>query len=208
MNDKLLSDIENYYSGKIREHGISAKGVDWNSEDSQNLRFLQLIKVIAEQDKDFSVLDYGCGYGAIIEMLQQKSSSMKYTGFDISQEMLDRGKQMFGENNNRVWINKLEDQKFDYTVASGIFNVRLEHNDEHWLEYIHKTLTDMNSRSVKGFSFNMLTKYSDKEYMRDYLYYADPAYFLDYCKKNFSKYVAIMHDYPLYEFTVLVRKNV
>lgn len=207
MNEKLLSDIENYYSGKIREHGISAKGVDWNSEDSQNLRFLQLMKVIAD-GKDFSLLDYGCGYGAIIELLEKQGNSFKYTGFDISSEMLERGKQMFGESKDRVWINNLADEKFDYTVASGIFNVRLEHNDESWLEYIHKTLSDMDARSEKGFSFNMLTKYSDKEYMRDYLYYADPAYFLDYCKKNFSKYVAVLHDYPLYEFTVIVRKNV
>jgi len=52
----------------------------------------------------------------------------------------------------------------------------------------------------------MLTKYSDREYMKEYLYYADPLFIFDYCKRNFSKKVALIHDYELYEFTILVRK--
>ena len=54
----------------------------------------------------------------------------------------------------------------------------------------------------------MLTKYSDKEYMRDNLYYADPLFIFDYCKRNFSKQVALLHDYGLYEFTILVKKDI
>jgi hypothetical protein len=42
--------------------------------------------------------------------------------------------------------------------------------------------------------------------MKDYLYYADPMKLFDHCKKKYSKKVAILHDYPLYEFTLLVRK--
>jgi len=64
----------------------------------------------------------------------------------------------------------------------------------------------MNKKSIKGFAFNMLTKYSDREYMKEYLYYADPLFIFDYCKRNFSKKVALIHDYELYEFTILVRK--
>jgi hypothetical protein len=52
----------------------------------------------------------------------------------------------------------------------------------------------------------VLTKYSDKEYMKEYLYYADPLYLFDYCKKHFSKNVALLHDYNLYEFSIIVRK--
>ncbi|MBM3138043.1 MAG: class I SAM-dependent methyltransferase, partial [Chloroflexi bacterium] len=28
----------------------------------------------------------------------------------------------------------------------------------------------------------------------------------DYCKVNFSKNVALLHDYKLYDFTIIVRK--
>jgi hypothetical protein len=42
--------------------------------------------------------------------------------------------------------------------------------------------------------------------MQDYLYYADPRVLFDHCKTRYSKNVALLHDYGLYEFTILVRK--
>jgi hypothetical protein len=74
------------------------------------------------------------------------------------------------------------------------------------MQYILETLEKINALSVKGFSFNILTSYSDKEYMKDNLFYADPLFFFDYCKKNFSKNVSLLHDYDLYEFTLLIKK--
>jgi len=41
--------------------------------------------------------------------------------------------------------------------------------------------------------------------MRPDLYYADPRLYFDYCKRNFSRHVALLHDYGLWEFTVIVR---
>ena len=58
-----------------------------------------------------------------------------------------------------------------------------------------------------GFAFNCLTSYSDHDKMRDYLYYADPLAIFDHCKKHYAKDVALLHDYGLYEFTILVRKQ-
>ena len=37
--------------------------------------------------------------------------------------------------------------------------------------------------------------------MRADLYYADPRAFFDLCKRHYSKQVALLHDYGLYEFT-------
>jgi hypothetical protein len=44
--------------------------------------------------------------------------------------------------------------------------------------------------------------------MRPDLYYADPRAIFDHCKRTFSRWVALLHDYGLYEFTILVRKEV
>jgi len=62
----------------------------------------------------------------------------------------------------------------------------------------------------KGFSFNMLTRYSDADRMaqRPDLFYGDPLFFFDFCKCEFSRNVALLHDYGLYDFTILVRKDV
>ena len=102
--------------------------------------------------------------------------------------------------------HNIED-KHDYIVSSGIFNIKSDVSDEDWRKYIVETIHMFNQVAVKGFAFNCLTKYSDVEYMKDYLYYADPLYLFDYCKKNFSKNVALLHDYGIYDFTILVRKE-
>ncbi len=65
---------------------------------------------------------------------------------------------------------------------------------------------DRTSRS--GFAFNCLTSYSDADKMREYLYYADPCALFDLCKRRYSRNVALLHDYGLYEFTILVRKQI
>ncbi len=59
--------------------------------------------------------------------------------------------------------------------------------------------------STQGFSFNLLTNYSDREYMRDDLYYAEPCRLFDHCKRRYSRQVALLHDYGLYEFTILAQ---
>ena len=51
----------------------------------------------------------------------------------------------------------------------------------------------------------MLTTYSDADKQRDDLFYADPLRVFDICKQRFSPRVALLHDYPLYEFTIIVR---
>jgi hypothetical protein len=57
----------------------------------------------------------------------------------------------------------------------------------------------------RGFAFNALTSYADSEKKRADLYYADPGYWFDFCKRGHSRRVTLLHDYPLYEFTLLVR---
>ena len=129
------------------------------------------------------------------DYFKHKYSNFKFIGLDISEEMINEALKKHEQDAASQWLTTITDaDKFDFVIASGIFNVRLENTQEDWLH------------STKGFSFNVLTKYSDKEFMKDYLYYADPLFLFDYCKTNFSKNVALLHDYNLYEFTLIVRK--
>ncbi|HRO41238.1 MAG TPA: class I SAM-dependent methyltransferase [Flavipsychrobacter sp.] len=208
MKDNILDGVREYYSQKIISHGTTSQGVDWNSKESQYLRFRQLCKVIDKQ-QDYSILDYGCGYGELINFLTEEANTFtRYIGFDISDEMVAKAEGLFGKTNRNIsFTNALSDDVHDYVVASGIFNVKLNLADgSDWLEYILQTLKTINQRTSKGFAFNALTKYSDKEYMKDYLYYADPLELFDFCKREFSRNVALLHDYDLYEFTIIVRK--
>jgi len=206
MPNKILDTLNEYFTKKITEHGPTPNGVGWNSIESQKIRFEQLCKIISAKEH-FSLFDIGCGYGALLDYIGQEHLDFDYTGFDISAEMIDQARKTHTANKNASWTTQLPaGNMYDYVVTSGIFNLRLEINDADWTDHIIDTITTMNKMSTKGFSFNLLTSYSDKEYMRADLFYADPAFFFDYCKKNFSKYVAVLHDYQLYDFTILVRK--
>ena len=125
--------------------------------------------------------------------------------------MIKKAIELYGYKNN-VYFQHIksikEIQSVDYIITSGIFNVKMHYTEVQWLNYILNTLEQMYNKSLKGFAFNILSKYSDKEYMRDYLYYADPLFLFDFCKRNFSKNVSLLHDYELYEFTIIVRKVV
>jgi len=203
----VLDAVRRYYSEKIVEHGPTAKGVDWRDESSQELRFEQLLKV-CDLSRPFSLNDYGCGYGALALHLEERGADVRYTGFDISEEQLAQARELVGESERRRFVVS-EDElgPADYTVASGIFNVRLDASVEDWERQALATLDRLDALSTRGFAFNMLTSYSDPELMRDDLWYADPRAIFDHCKRAYSRWVALLHDYGLWEFTILVRKN-
>jgi len=202
----IKNEVSTYYSNKHKEHGNTHLGVDWNSIESQEHRFLQLSNILP-QHNEFNILDYGCGYGALWPYLKKKSFKLsKFIGFDISEEMIQSAKALYRNDKETDWVTNVNNIKVDYIIASGIFNVKLRSDDNEWLQYIKDTLNEFDRIAQKGFSFNILTSYSDNEYKKDYLYYADPLFFFDYCKKNFSRNIALLHDYDLYEFTILVRK--
>ena len=203
----LLTEVADYYSTKLVEHGVTPQGVDWNGEESQLKRFKQLCRVIDPETHSFSLNDLGCGYGALLDYLSGKPADFAYLGVDISPEMINTARKLYTSIPNARFINSSEpDQLADYGVASGIFNVRLGRSDAEWIEHLTSTLDILDRTSNRGFAFNCLTSYSDKEKMRDHLYYADPCILFDLCKLRYSRQVALLHDYGLYEFTILVTK--
>lgn len=204
MAKKILKEVNDYYSNKIKSHGATSQGVDWNGEESHFLRFEQLVKVLPQNK--VSILDYGCGFGSLIDFLNKKKFNYKYFGFDISKDMIDAAKNKYVEKEIQFTQELDRSQTFDYTIANGIFNVKLDSSDEDWTKYIIDTLIQINELSSKGFAFNILTSFSDEEYKKSNLHYADPMFYFNYCKQNFSRNVALLHDYDLYEFTILVKK--
>lgn len=202
----LLSEVASYYSGRLAQYGQTPQGVDWNGEAGQTLRFEQLCKVI-DGSEGFSINDLGCGYGAFHDYLAKNYPSFSYTGVDISEEMVRTARERYQNNTNAKFLmGSVPDEIADYGVASGIFNVRLERSGQEWAAYLEATLDVLNETSRAGFAFNCLTSYSDVDKKRDYLYYADPCFLFDFCKRRYSRNVALLHDYGLYEFTILVRK--
>ncbi len=204
---QLLGNVERYYSNKLETHGPVPQGVDWKDKDSQKLRFEQLLQ-IRRSPGSFSINDIGCGLGCLAETLQNRNETFEYHGADISPAMIRTAQKKFLGRPNIYFHTKSADlPTSDFSVASGIFNVRLGHDDHTWKRYIETVLLEMDRLSKRGFAFNMLTSYSDADRMRPDLFYADPSYYFDFCKQRFARNVALLHDYGLFEFTLLVRKD-
>jgi len=208
MADRAIRPrVAAYYTGKLKEHGATARGVDWKSEDSQLLRFRQLLR-ICEGERSFSLNDYGCGYGALVDPLRAAHADATYCGFDIAEEMVAEARRRHRGVPGCTFVS--EESRLptaDYTVASGILNVKLDIANEDWEAYAFDTIARLNALGRRGFAFNALTLYSDPEQRRPDLYYMDPLRVFDHCKRTFSPHVALLHDYPLYEFTILVRRR-
>lgn len=203
----LLTEVAEYYTSKLAEHGETPRGVDWNGEKGQKLRFEQLCKVI-DTENHFSINDLGCGYGALYDFLSSKNENFFYSGVDVSESMVRAAELRYnGQPRVRFVLSSEPDQIADFGIASGIFNVRMGRSDDEWLSYLEATLDVLDRTSRMGFAFNCLTSYSDRPKMRDYLYYAEPCVLFDLCKRRYSRNVALLHDYGLYEFTILVRKK-
>jgi SAM-dependent methyltransferase len=203
--DDLLRSVERYYTARVEEHGATARGVDWNSPESQRLRFDQLAHLWeGEREQTMGLIDYGCGYGALVDYLSERRIPCRYQGFDISDAMI-RAAQSRADEDRRFTTDESALTRADYAVASGIFNVRLSSTDDAWHDYMRSTIDRLAALGSKGFAFNALTSYSDADRRRDDLYYADPLHWFDYCKRTHSRLVTLLHDYPLYEFTLLVR---
>jgi SAM-dependent methyltransferase len=198
--------IKDYFLDCYTKFGAEPEGVNWNSKEAQEKRFEQLCKLI-DFSIPFSIIDYGCGFGSLIDYLKHKGRDFTYIGYDIIDEMIIKGRELYSSNAKCSFTNiEAEIPRSDYVVESGIFNAKQSDNDAEWTKYVVNTLEKMNKLAAKGFAGNFLTKYSDAEYMKPHLYYADPLFFFDYCKKNFSRNVALLHDYELYDFTIIVRK--
>jgi SAM-dependent methyltransferase len=203
---QVLAAVERYYTEKLEVHGATPQGVDWNGHEGQQLRFDQLLAIIDGFDGEVSILDYGCGYGALLGALADRGNPLRYQGYDISSAMVAEARTVAGAEDRASFTDDVgELVPADFVVASGIFNVKLDVSEDEWQRYIFDTLDRMVLLGRQGIAFNALTSHSDPERMRPHLHYANPGELLDHCLRRYSRDVVLRHDYELYEFTMLVR---
>jgi SAM-dependent methyltransferase len=204
--EAILGQVNAFFAAKLREHGPGHRGMDWNSRESQYLRFEQLMRLVNTAE-DFSLIDYGCGSGALLDFLGDRKANLRYIGFDICEAMIAEAKRLHPVNEHCSFTTRMSElSAADYVVASGIFNIKQQTPQDQWQTYVEQTVDEMNRLANRGFAFNLLTSYSDAEKRRSDLYYGDPLFWFDLCKRRYSPRVALLHDYPAWEFTILVRQ--
>ena len=206
----IHASIARYYTGKILRHGATPRGVDWTCTATQELRFVQLLRVCGAAAR-FSLDDFGCGYGAVLGYLDRwhGHATVDYLGLDLSATMVRRGRRQWGHRAGaRFVVGATSPRVADYAIASGIFNVRLQEPADRWATLVARTLADMAATSRRGFAANFMAPRDRPEDAEDEeagLYRSAPAPWIDYCERALGGSVELVAEYGLREFTLLVR---
>ncbi|MEA2893859.1 MAG: hypothetical protein QOI05_4652 [Bradyrhizobium sp.] len=201
----ILPKVAAYYASKLAEHGPTPQGVDWNGAESQERRHRQFLRLL-DGNRNASVIDLGCGFGDFLRFLRAEGYRGRFTGYDIAPGMIEKARELHGETDDRQWrIGAEPVDVADFAIASGIFNVRGDVADDIWTRYVHRTIDILARAGRQGFAFNVLSMSSDPERRRRELYYAEPTVMLGHCLARYGRSIALLQDYGLYEFTIVVR---
>ena len=192
---KLLVDA--VYSRYIDHHDKnSVECVGWlDGNENAQLRYQKIYE--AGIDDDDSVLDVGCGVAHFHTYLKNQGWNGKYLGFDPNKKAID----VIDEDINAVHgtIEDLDDTKWDWAIANGVFNLGLKEEHSFWI------IENMISHANKGIIFNMLlAPYEDPKYEA-----YDPKWVKLKLEKYGHKKIEIIEDYmgDDAEFTIYFYKE-
>jgi cyclopropane fatty-acyl-phospholipid synthase-like methyltransferase len=206
----IVGAVVEYYEGRLATFGMTARGVDWKDERSQTIRFEQLVRAlqIDPAARPFSLVDFGCGYGALLSFLSSHGLAFTYTGYDRSAAMIDAARRACGGRAHAVFTTDWKEvPESDFVVASGVFNVRLSTPEAEWREYVERSLGMLEAKARIAWAANFLTRYCDEHRKRTDLHYADPGDVIAWCQRSASRWITLLHDYDLYEFSIGVRRR-
>ncbi|HEV2547719.1 MAG TPA: class I SAM-dependent methyltransferase [Stellaceae bacterium] len=203
--EQVYGVIEAYYTGKVSTHGAVPRGVDWESSAAQELRFAQLLEV-CDFSHAFSLNDVGCGYGALLEFLPsfRADTRVDYLGIDISAAMIRHARRLRRKRRRGSFVVADASPRIaDYSIASGLFNVKLDQPTALWESFIANTMASMHKTSRRGFAVNFLTLQAAKRAPQHELYRTSPQPWIKLCEREFGLSVKKLQGYGLREFTLL-----
>ena len=209
--DELFGQVGQYYSKKITTYGPTPLGVDWSCVPTQEMRFVQLLKICAfnkEVNGAISLNDIGCGYGALLAFLgkRYRKKTIDYLGVDLSPAMIAQAQKRW---KNRALTSfqvvRSGYRVADYALASGIFNVKLMQPTALWERMIGQILNEMHTTSQLGFAVNFLAPMPVGAPPVVELYRAPPNVWCSYCQQTLGAQVEVLTGYGLREYTLLVR---
>ncbi len=201
----IKNRVSEYYSNAFDKFGRQPKGVDWNDENAQVRRFERLTSHLP-QNESFSVLDYGCGYGALYDFLKNSGYSFDYHGFDIAESIIAETKAHYAETEGVSFYTQLpKELHVNFAILNGVFHVKLEHENATWEEHIRVHLQELMKHVKTSVSVNFLSLHSDPEKRKSSLFYAHPTNFAEKLSSEFGWNIEV-HEHPaLYEFVLIIQ---
>jgi len=148
MDEKTKKEFESYSRGAEKYNEKSPARFKWYgyTEDEMFQHYWALSDLIPPNAK--SILEIGCGGGALAEIILQKRPDIKYRGFDIVQKNIDDAKLQCPSLNFHVgnyWDELNKDTNWDFLISCGVLFSTTDP------KYVSLLFDLMDSVSKKGF---------------------------------------------------------
>ncbi len=202
---KVRELLKKHYAQTFQEHGASSKGVDWKSPEAATIRHNLLLNLLDTEQDQYSVLDVGCGYGALLDIFKEKNIPVNYTGIDFVPDMIKEAQLRHSDHTffSGDFLDWKAPQKYDYVFANGLFTQKLGASDQELEIFLKEVIKKMFAVCNKGISFNLLTDRVDFKASENF--YRSP-------EKTFSESLALSrkcridHVSPFFEYFVYLYK--
>jgi SAM-dependent methyltransferase len=196
--------VKNTYKELYYLYGKSPRSLGWD-KGKQFLRFHQLTSLWKLDDS--SILDVGCGFGDFIHYLKIRGvERFRYQGIDLVDEFLGAANTAHFDADiafRRGDLLSLPfDEEFDYALASGTFNLKMEGVDGY--DYIQANLRKMFELSRVAIAVDFLTDRVD--YKHPHNFNSSPEKILSIAY-GLSRRVVLRNDYFPFEFSIVIFKD-
>ena len=185
------------YNERYKKFGRDIRTVGWSNDRDQVLRFEVLFRGLNPKGK--TILDVGCGLGDLVPYIEHcTGGDFNYIGIDVAGELIEDARCFHGATNcefSEGDIFSLVLPQVDISVLSGALSLKCDGIEA----YARETLHRMMELSRQAVALNFLTSYADYEAPNNQHYHPEKVFSW---AKEVSKRVNLIHDYPLYEFTV------
>jgi len=206
MSSLQPEDTARWYADKVRAYGYDHRGLGFRNKSSQSKRFEAMLAV-GDLD-DARILDVGCGFGDLLEFLDERGIETEYTGLDICEPMVARCRERFERRHGlraaRFLAGDVLDfepnEPYDYVVASGLFGL----DSVGARERIRPTLERLFAWARVGTAVNFLSTRSPSP--AEARIYVDPGKALE-AGLELTPAARIDHTYLPNDFTLFLYKT-
>lgn len=199
----------NFFLELYREHGDDPLATSHGGREAQLERYRRLAMSFVSEQGSFDVHDVGCGLGHFGDFLTERWPDARYSGSEICAEFVDLCRQRMPEAEFAVrnLADETPSDRYDWVVACGIFNNRLDVEKEDWQEFVYSMLQSMFTMAKKGIAVDFLTTYHDSQLSRSDLHYQDEKALLDFVNSQLSRHYELDMSGPLYEYTLRIYRS-
>lgn len=196
MKDWSVDATVAKYEKMFLQYGDTAEGAFWKDENSRQIRYDQLTKIVKKES--FSTLDFGCGSGSLIHRLKPLGLQ-SYVGVENVDRIRATATDKFPEYTFEKDLDGCKGQ-WDYAFVSGTFNYcPVSVDDVDWELWVKKTIQELRKRVTYGLAMNFMSTQTD--WKDTELWY--PRSYEQVLEWVSPMKTTILDQYGLYEWTLL-----